>query len=161
MNKTTRNRKMKNIFTLRGSSKPWSTRRKPQPRSPFLFISIFLFSIILFFIAYTHIPKSLISLPSTPNTRIREFTPCRSAKILNPRQRFLFYAPHSGFSNQLQEFKNAILMAGILNRTLIIPPVLDHHAVALGSCPKFRVSSPTEIRMSVWNHTIELLRSGR
>ncbi|XP_031247906.1 O-fucosyltransferase 30 [Pistacia vera] len=152
---------MKNIFTLPRSPKPWNTRRKPQHRSPFFFLSIFLFSIILFFIAYTHIPKSLLSLSSTPNALIPKFPPCRTAKILTPHQRFLFYAPHSGFSNQLQEFKNAILMAGILNRTLIVPPILDHHAVALGSCPKFRVSSPTEIRMSVWNHTIELLRSGR
>ncbi|XVF10875.1 hypothetical protein REPUB_Repub07fG0220900 [Reevesia pubescens] len=52
-------------------------------------------------------------------------------------------------------------MAGILNRTLIIPPILDHHAVALGSCPKFRVQSPKEIRVSVWDHVIELLTTGR
>ncbi|KAF8380539.1 hypothetical protein HHK36_028026 [Tetracentron sinense] len=52
-------------------------------------------------------------------------------------------------------------MAAILNRTLIVPPVLDHHAVALGSCPKFRVSSPKDLRMSVWNHAIELLQNRR
>lgn len=52
-------------------------------------------------------------------------------------------------------------MAGILNRTLVVPPVLDHHAVALGSCPKFRVRSPNQMRISVWDHVIELLRSGR
>lgn len=52
-------------------------------------------------------------------------------------------------------------MAMILNRTLVVPPVLDHHAVALGSCPKFRVLSPSEVRVSVWNHSVELLRSGR
>ncbi|CAK9141481.1 unnamed protein product [Ilex paraguariensis] len=63
--------------------------------------------------------------------------------------KFIWYAPHSGFSNQLSEFKNAILMAAILNRTLVIPPVLDHHAVALGSCPKFRVLSPKDLRLSV------------
>lgn len=42
-----------------------------------------------------------------------------------------------------------------------MPPVLDHHAVALGSCPKFRVSAPNEIRVLVWDHVIELIRSGR
>ncbi|KAG7036139.1 hypothetical protein SDJN02_02940, partial [Cucurbita argyrosperma subsp. argyrosperma] len=67
----------------------------------------------------------------------------------------------AGFNNQLSEFKNAILMAGILNRTLVIPPILDHHAVALGSCPKFRVLDPEEIRFSVWEHMFELLRDGR
>lgn len=52
-------------------------------------------------------------------------------------------------------------MAAILNRTLIVPPVLDHHAVALGSCPKFRVLNPTELRFSVWNHVIDLIHSRR
>jgi len=73
----------------------------------------------------------------------------------------MWYAPHSGFSNQLSEFKNAILMAGILNRTLVVPPILDHHAVALGSCPKFRVVDPEDIRKSVWDHVIELVQSRR
>ncbi|XP_057510465.1 O-fucosyltransferase 30 [Actinidia eriantha] len=99
-----------------------------------------------------HLPKSPTGplphpLPLAPN-------PSRGKK-------FLWYAPHSGFSNQLSEFKNAILMASILNRTLIVPPVLDHHAVALGSCPKFRVLSPNELRFSVWNHVIELIQSRR
>ncbi|KAL6522714.1 O-fucosyltransferase 30 [Orobanche hederae] len=75
--------------------------------------------------------------------------------------KFLWYAPHSGFSNQLSEFKNAIVMAAILNRTLIVPPVLDHHAVALGSCPKFRVLDPNELRFKVWNHIIQLVRDRR
>lgn len=52
-------------------------------------------------------------------------------------------------------------MSAILNRTLIIPPVLDHHAVVLGSCPKFRVSDPKELRLAVWNHSIELIQSRR
>lgn len=52
-------------------------------------------------------------------------------------------------------------MAGILNRTLIVPPVLDHHAVALGSCPKFRVLGPKEIRVSVWDHVLDLVKTGR
>lgn len=51
-------------------------------------------------------------------------------------------------------------MAGILNRTLIVPPVLDHHAVALGSCPKFRVLGPKEIRVSVWDHVLDLVKTG-
>ncbi|KAL3818000.1 hypothetical protein ACJIZ3_003905 [Penstemon smallii] len=76
-------------------------------------------------------------------------------------EKFLWYAPHSGFSNQLSEFKNAILLSAILNRTLILPPVLDHHAVALGSCPKFRVLDPNELRFRVWNYNIHLIRNRR
>lgn len=149
---------MRNILTLSKPHKPWNSRRRSQYRSPSFLFSIILF-ILLFLIAYIHIPKSLFSLSS--RTLNPAFPQCQSTEIAALDQKFLFYAPHSGFSNQLQEFKNAILMAGILNRTLIVPPVLDHHAVALGSCPKFRVSSPNEIRMSVWDHVIELLRSGR
>ncbi|GFQ07317.1 hypothetical protein PHJA_002875800 [Phtheirospermum japonicum] len=52
-------------------------------------------------------------------------------------------------------------MAAILNRTLIVPPVLDHHAVALGSCPKFRVLDPNDLRFKVWNHSVELIRDRR
>lgn len=52
-------------------------------------------------------------------------------------------------------------MAAILRRTLIVPPILDHHAVALGSCPKFRVLNPNDLRFSVWNHSIHLLRNHR
>ncbi|KAK9120819.1 hypothetical protein Syun_018436 [Stephania yunnanensis] len=75
--------------------------------------------------------------------------------------KFLFFAPHSGFSNQLSELKNAILISAILNRTLIVPTVLDHHAVALGSCPKFRVSGPSEIRLKVWDHIVDLIETRR
>ncbi|XXG77897.1 hypothetical protein AAC387_Pa08g1955 [Persea americana] len=86
----------------------------------------------------------------------------RDTQNLIPKgERFLWYAPHSGFSNQLSELKNAIVIASVLNRMLIIPPVLDHHSVALGSCPKFRVSSPTKLRVSVWDHIIQLVQTRR
>lgn len=150
---------MKNIITLAKPPKPWSSRRKSQHRSPFFILSITIFTFLLLFIAYNHIPKSLLSLSS--KTLDPKFPQCHTTKAISPDKKFFLYAPHSGFSNQLGEFKNAILMAGILNRTLIVPPVLDHHAVALGSCPKFRVQSPNQMRISVWDHAIELLRTGR
>jgi hypothetical protein len=76
-------------------------------------------------------------------------------------ERFLWYAPHSGFSNQVGELRNAAVAAALLNRTLVVPPVLDHHAVVLGSCPKFRVTDPASLRAAVWDHTMQLLREGR
>lgn len=72
-------------------------------------------------------------------------------------ERFLWYAPHSGFSNQVGELRNA----AVLNRTLVVPPVLDHHAVVLGSCPKFRVSDPANLRAAVWDHAMQILRERR
>ncbi|KAM1158802.1 hypothetical protein PS2_031858 [Malus domestica] len=142
-----------NLFTRnRPTTRPWPLRRHSSSASPLLYLTL-LFSLLLFLSYFFSLtPDSLFlktSLSISPN--------CRSLG----GQKFLWYAPHSGFSNQLTEFKNALLMAAILNRTLVVPPVLDHHAVALGSCPKFRVLSPDEIRISVWNHTVELIRSGR
>ncbi|KAA3457637.1 O-fucosyltransferase family protein [Gossypium australe] len=140
--------------------KLWSKKKSQQRRSPFFFLSLFLLSLLfLFFLTFTSIPISLFSSSSSKTTAISlQFPHC---EIRISGEKFLWYAPHSGFSNQLSEFKNALLMAGILNRTLIIPPILSHHAIALGSCPKFRVQSPKEIRVSVWDHVIELITSGR
>ncbi|XVF13426.1 hypothetical protein REPUB_Repub08aG0206600 [Reevesia pubescens] len=153
----------RNIATPKLWNKKKLQQQQQSRRSPFVFLSLslFLISLLLFlFLTYTSIPKFLFSTTSkTVNVDLSLQYPHCKAQILG--EKLLWYAPHSGFSNQLSEFKNAILMAGILNRTLIVPPILDHHAVALGSCPKFRVHSPKEIRISVWNHVIELLTSGR
>ncbi|KAF3789280.1 hypothetical protein EJ110_NYTH09900 [Nymphaea thermarum] len=81
--------------------------------------------------------------------------------FLPPGEKYLWFAPHSGFSNQVSELKNALLMAGILNRTLIVPPVLNHHAVALGSCPKFRVENPVDLRFAVWESIVQMIHSRR
>ncbi|RCH77681.1 hypothetical protein CU097_002075, partial [Rhizopus azygosporus] len=37
-------------------------------------------------------------------------------------EKYLAYLPHSGLSNQRIELANALLLAAILKRTLIIPP---------------------------------------
>ncbi|KAL8064579.1 hypothetical protein ABFS82_01G099400 [Erythranthe guttata] len=121
-------------------------------RTPLLFTLLITFALFFSF-------KTLIS-PS-PISFSRNSGPRCAGGGGSPGEKFLWYAPHSGFSNQLFEFKNAVLMAAILNRTLIVPPILDHHAVALGSCPKFRVLDPNELRFKVWNHSVELIRDRR
>ncbi|XP_019194686.1 PREDICTED: uncharacterized protein LOC109188452 [Ipomoea nil] len=134
----------------------WKKRSSVQsPRSALLTLLIFSSFIILFF--YFRRFVSPTQLPLSRNSPSFLLQRCGSSS----RGKFIWYAPHSGFSNQLSEFKNALLMASILNRTLIVPPILDHHAVALGSCPKFRVLSPPDLRFAVWNHSIELLRDCR
>lgn len=80
---------------------------------------------------------------------------------LPAEEKYMLYSPHSGFSNQVGELKNALLVAALLNRTLVLPPVFDHHAVALGSCPKFRVHEPQEMRALAWAHISQLIRDGR
>ncbi|KAL3649726.1 hypothetical protein CASFOL_006129 [Castilleja foliolosa] len=139
------------------SSSKW--RKNPafhrNYRPAFLLAAFFLIITAIFISSKTLISPSL--LPLSRNSKHILPSPC--ANTLG--EKFLWYAPHSGFSNQLSEFKNAVLMAAILNRTLIVPPVLDHHAVALGSCPKFRVSDPNDLRFKVWNHSIQLIRDRR
>ncbi|XP_021803224.1 uncharacterized protein LOC110747340, partial [Prunus avium] len=120
MNLLTRNRPI---------ARPWPTRKQPSYRSPLIYLTL-LFSLFFFFSYFFSLtPSSLLS----NKTSISDSPKCPSLG----GGKFLWYAPHSGFSNQLSEFKNAVLMAAILNRTLVVPPVLDHHAVALGSCPKY------------------------
>ncbi|KAK9056143.1 hypothetical protein SSX86_027232 [Deinandra increscens subsp. villosa] len=133
-----------NIRANRFRKKPTYNHRSKQ----LLSISILAFLLFLFLFFF----NNSISFPTSLKT-----TQCQTLK----GHKYLWYAPHSGFSNQLSEFKNALLMAAILNRTLIIPPVLDHHAVVLGSCPKFRVLDPKDLRFAVWNHAIDLIQSHR
>ncbi|KAF9356503.1 hypothetical protein BGX26_005157 [Mortierella sp. AD094] len=42
---------------------------------------------------------------------------------LDPSTKFLTFLPHSGFHNQRTELENALLLAKLLNRTLIMPKV--------------------------------------
>ena len=43
---------------------------------------------------------------------------------------YISYMPNSGFSNQMSELKNALVLAKLLNRTLIVPPLyLGHHSI--------------------------------
>ncbi|CAL5438815.1 unnamed protein product [Camellia sinensis] len=64
--------------------------------------------LFLLFLSYKHISNSLFStLKNSPQHQSPHL--CSSQKTL-AREKFLWYAPHSGFSNQLSEFKYAILM---------------------------------------------------
>lgn len=133
------------------------SKRKPLYRFPFIPVSVLVICLsFLLLYHYYAIPSSQISRLSNIST---SHTPLCSNQALTLGKKFMWYAPHSGFSNQLSEFKNAILMVGILNRTLVVPPILDHHAIALGSCPKFRVVDPKDIWIFVWDHVIELVQS--
>lgn len=136
------------------------SKRKPLYRFPL--IPVFALVICLsFLVLYRYYAKPDSQFNGLSKTSTMSHAPQCSGQALALGEKFVWYAPHSGFSNQLSEFKNAVLMAGILNRTLVVPPILDHHAVALGSCPKFRVVDPKDVRISVWDHVIELVQSRR
>lgn len=46
-----------------------------------------------------------------------------------PTERFLAYTPHSGYHNQRISLENALTLAFILGRTLLLPPVWLGHAI--------------------------------
>lgn len=149
-----------NIFNTSTPTRMLS-KRKLQYRLPLIPLSILIILLLPFlcyYYYYSLTPNSL-STASSKTSKLQSLQCTSQALALG--EKFLWYAPHSGSSNQISEFKNAILMAGILNRTLVVPPILDHHAVVLGSCPKFRVVDPMDIRVSVWDHAIELIQGGR
>ncbi|XP_062200740.1 O-fucosyltransferase 30-like [Phragmites australis] len=113
---------------------------------------------LLFSSAYSSMLRALLPFPASGGSgRAVRY----GASTGLEGERFLWYAPHSGFSNQVGELRNAAVAAALLNRTLVVPPVLDHHAVVLGSCPKFRVSDPAALRAAVWDHAMQLLRERR
>ncbi|CAI5505841.1 unnamed protein product [Closterium sp. Naga37s-1] len=63
---------------------------------------------------------------------------------LGSDERFLVYASHSGFNNQVLGFTRALHMAALLNRTLVIPPKLPHMSGAGGNL------DPATFRDSAW-----------
>ncbi|KAG0572360.1 hypothetical protein KC19_VG088500 [Ceratodon purpureus] len=100
----------------------------------------------------------LAKLPEKTGSRGRDDVKHRS---LTNGDKFMYYAPHSGLNNQIMELRNALTIAKILNRTLIVPPVLDHHATRLGSCPKRRVLRPHRLRALAWTKFFDLITNSR
>ncbi|KAI7821545.1 hypothetical protein BC939DRAFT_478259 [Gamsiella multidivaricata] len=70
----------------------------------------------------TYRPGYLDLLPSPTTTADPESTQDRSID-LDPSTKYLTFLPHSGFHNQRTELENALLLARLLNRTLIMPKV--------------------------------------
>lgn len=83
-------------------------------------------------------PQSSLAPPSISSSPTDSTTPRKSktttlslstprwkaAEVPDPSERYLAYAPHSGFHNQRIAFINALTLAKLLNRTLLVPPVI-------------------------------------
>lgn len=69
-------------------------------------------------------PSFATSLPSSKSSVTKI-----SQSNLQPRpdEKFLSYLPHSGFHNQRIALENALVLARLLNRTLLVPPVRFGH----------------------------------
>ncbi|KAF7723161.1 hypothetical protein EC973_002296 [Apophysomyces ossiformis] len=66
--------------------------------------------------------SALVGLSFTLLILWSSFQPSSSNVSLSTEEHYLAYLPHSGLSNQRIELANAILLAALLNRTLIVPP---------------------------------------
>ncbi|GAA5875002.1 hypothetical protein JCM8547_002146 [Rhodosporidiobolus lusitaniae] len=56
----------------------------------------------------------------------------------SPSERFLAYSPHSGYHNQRISLENALTLAFLLKRTLLVPPVWFGHAIPYISFDKLQ-----------------------
>jgi hypothetical protein len=68
----------------------------------------------------------LHSLPIDINVHLTQFS---SPPTVDPTEKFLAYSPHSGYHNQRSSLENALTLAYMLNRTLLLPPVWLGHAI--------------------------------
>ncbi|KAJ3568446.1 hypothetical protein NP233_g5709 [Leucocoprinus birnbaumii] len=59
----------------------------------------------------------------TPTYQVDVSTHVNGPRVVQSTERFLAYLPHSGFHNQRIAFENALVLARILGRTLIVPPI--------------------------------------
>ena len=94
-------------------------------RLGYLLAYLLLFSLLCFFSALfllSH-PTSLQHIPLGHETIIAHVGLSSTTFVWNLSERYLAYLPHSGFHNQRIALENALVLARILNRTLLVPPV--------------------------------------
>jgi hypothetical protein len=113
---------LSNTTTVRARSSPEDRMNR---NLVFLLILIVLACISSFGVAYylftTRWELQVISVPPTianSNTQANAFGFPRAEHIS-----YLSYLPHSGFHNQRIAFENALLLAHLLRRTLLVPPI--------------------------------------
>ncbi|KAF6000738.1 hypothetical protein F1559_002598 [Cyanidiococcus yangmingshanensis] len=125
---------------LRRTLSPFQRTRwqRPLPPNRFLFILTLVIIGTLAFILRTVVVKLL--RPARPGETatfgsggVSTALGAQPGPIFAPT-RFLTYAAHSGLANQFMELVSAFDVARVLNRTLVIPPVLPHFAIKAGSC---------------------------
>jgi hypothetical protein len=84
-----------------------------------IFLLIFIISFTLFLSSFKKLSPELS--PELEGINVINFDNLES---FNKNEKFLTYIPHSQFHNQLIELKNAMILAYLTNRTLIMPPII-------------------------------------
>jgi len=67
-------------------------------------------------------PPVATSFPPSRSDTTQMFQPNPETQV-RPDEKLLAYLPHSGFHNQRIALENALVLARLLNRTLLVPPV--------------------------------------
>jgi hypothetical protein len=95
---------------------------------------LILFTILTFFFSY----RECLSNPLELKCLNDDIIDCDD-DIQN--EKFLTYLPHSQFHNQLIELKNAIVIAYLTNRTLIVPSILqtDQRTLSISHSPLYEL----------------------
>lgn len=87
-------------------------------------------------------PNPPLVTPSAPSPPIRPFDiSVRPTSVPIPpssNEKFLAYSPHSGYHNQRISLENALTLAFMLRRTLLLPPVWLGHAIPYISFDKLQ-----------------------
>jgi hypothetical protein len=92
--------------------------------SSLLVLSVACFLSALFLLSHHHHTLELTTLGAhDASLTITNVGPSsKRSFVWNPGERYLAYLPHSGFHNQRIALENALVLARILNRTLLVPP---------------------------------------
>ncbi|EJT97568.1 hypothetical protein DACRYDRAFT_119244 [Dacryopinax primogenitus] len=110
------------LLPLGGHTPP----RRGRIRWPILLILILALLILLYLFIYFYFyptPQPLLLQQPHPSLSLPDFPPTPWPPSRPPTERYLTYLPHSGLHNQLIELQNALLLASLLGRTLLLPMV--------------------------------------
>ncbi|OCB90219.1 hypothetical protein A7U60_g2590 [Sanghuangporus baumii] len=125
--------KLRHLRLQEGNASQASTYHKRMPAVIVLLVLAIAFcfgsAVYLFnkgWVAHSHRPQSIKSNNSSSeplSVKVVEFDRESGNAATDNVTKYLSYLPHSGFHNQRIAFENALIMARILNRTLLVPPV--------------------------------------
>ncbi|EXX53250.1 uncharacterized protein OCT59_018428 [Rhizophagus irregularis] len=101
---------------------------------------LILFTILVFFFSY----KECFSNPLELKCSIEDYDIIEDSQDFPiQNEKFLTYLPHSQFHNQFIELKNAIVLAYLTNRTLIVPSILqtEHKVLSISHSPLYYLNN--------------------
>ncbi|RGB37637.1 hypothetical protein C1646_741061 [Rhizophagus diaphanus] len=101
---------------------------------------LILFTILIFFFSY----KECFSNPLELKCSIEDYDIIEDSQDFPiQNEKFLTYLPHSQFHNQFIELKNAIVLAYLTNRTLIVPSILqtEHKVLSISHSPLYYLNN--------------------